>query len=231
MKDVSKTLAELVSSEVSSARVLESFGLDFCCHGDETLDRACARTGIDPEAVLAALATGRPSTDDHDCAGMSPAQLVAHLVTVHHTYLHAELGELERLAAKVVDVHGVRHPELEQVHGLVQAVGEDLLPHLYKEERVLFPAILTLLEGRAQFPFGSIRNPIAMMAIEHERAGELLAELRNITGGYQPAEGACVSWRLLYERLATLEHDTHLHVFEENSLLFPRVVELEEAAS
>lgn len=229
MNDVSKTLAELVSADVGNARVLDGFRLDFCCHGDETLEHACAEAGLDPGTVLAALATAGPTDDDHDCARMSPAQLVAHLVAVHHVYLHAELPELERLAAKVVSVHGARHPDLERVHALVRAIAEDLLPHLYKEERILFPSILTLLDGPTEFPFGSIRNPIAMMGVEHDRAGELLATLRSVTDGYQPPADACASWNMLYERLATLERDTHLHVFEENHLLFPAVVELEES--
>jgi regulator of cell morphogenesis and NO signaling len=97
---------------------------------------------------------------------------------------------------------------------------------MLKEERVLFPAIRTLIAGPATFPFGSIGNPIRMMTIEHDRVGALLAQLRAVTGGYRvPADG-CASYRSLYERLAHLEHDTHLHVFEENHLLFPRATAL-----
>jgi regulator of cell morphogenesis and NO signaling len=157
---------------------------------------------------------------------MSPAELIAHLVGVHHAYLHVELPDLERIAQKVLDEHGERHPELHDVKALVRALREDLEPHLLKEERVLFPAILELLNGRAEFPFGSIANPIKMMGIEHDRAGELLASLRTTTGNYALPDDACASYESLYGRLGELEHDTHLHIFEENHLLFPQAAAL-----
>jgi regulator of cell morphogenesis and NO signaling len=97
-----------------------------------------------------------------------------------------------------------------------------------KEERVLFPAIHALAAGRTQFPFGPVANPIRMMIAEHDRAGELLAELRSATGAYAvPADG-CTSFRSLYDRLAALEEDTHLHVHKENHVLFPDALRLAE---
>ena len=87
-----------------------------------------------------------------------------HIVDTHHRYLHAELPLLEALAAKVVTVHGERHPELTDVHRQVAELRADLEPHLMKEERVLFPAIAALADGPAEFPFGSVANPIRVMA-------------------------------------------------------------------
>jgi regulator of cell morphogenesis and NO signaling len=224
MTETRLTLGELVARRASNARVLDQMGLDYCCHGDESLDHACAHAGIDPDAVIAALADAEPAGDDHECGGMSPEELIAHLLDTHHAYLHEALPELERLAGKVRQVHGPRHPELEHVHTLVSEIAADLEPHMLKEEQVLFPSILRLTSGPAEFPFGSIRNPIAMMSIEHDRVGQLLADLRAATNEYSvPADG-CASYRSLYERLAELEHDTHVHVFEENHLLFPRVL-------
>ncbi len=230
MTESDRTLAELVAERASNARILDRMGLDFCCHGDQSLDHACARAGIDPDAVIAALATAEATTDDHDCAAMSPTALIDHLLDTHHAYLHDALPELELLAEKVWTVHGSRHPELKRVHELVFEIAADLEPHLQKEEQVLFPSILQLARGPAAFPFGSIRNPIAMMSVEHERAGQLLTALRAVTNDYTVPDDGCASYRLLYERLAALEHDTHVHIFEENQLLFPRVLQEEAAA-
>jgi regulator of cell morphogenesis and NO signaling len=227
MTTADDTLAQLVTEDTSRAPILDRLGLDYCCGGDETLAHACARLGLDPTDVVAQLDTGGGAGDAHAYGASSTPELIAHLVDGHHAYLHAELPELDRLSAKVLDVHGARHPELAEVRELVEALRADLEPHLLKEERVLFPAIEQMLAGPAQFPFGSIRNPIRMMGVEHDRAGEVLARLRSVTGGYAPPADACASYRSLYERLAELEHDTHVHVFEENHLLFPRVVALE----
>lgn len=135
--------------------------------------------------------------------------------------LHEELPLLDALAEKVRDVHRSRHPELDHVARTVNAFRLDLEPHLAKEEQVLFPAIRAQGDGETSFPFGSIANPIRVMRGEHERAGELLAELRTAAGDYAVPDDACTSYRLLYERLAHLESDTFRHLHLENNVLFP----------
>jgi regulator of cell morphogenesis and NO signaling len=219
------TLGDLVATRPEAARVLDRFGLDYCCHGDRTLDDACAAAGLDPRVVGAAM----PEADDGESASwtdLEPPALADDILATHHAYLHEELPLLDTLAAKVVSVHGERHPELHEVQRLFVAVRDDLEPHLAKEERVLFPAIHAIAAGRRDFPFGSIENPIRMMDVEHDRAGELLAELRAATHEYAVPEDACASYRSLYERLAELEHDTHVHIHKENHVLFPAAVAL-----
>jgi regulator of cell morphogenesis and NO signaling len=164
---------------------------------------------------------------------MGPAELVDHIESTHHRYLHEELPRLAALTQKVVGVHGGRHPELREVEATYAELQADLEPHLMKEERVLFPMIRELAESRTlpSFHCGSISNPISMMLLEHDRAGELLAALRELTDGYQPPADGCASYRALYTGLEELEADTHLHVHKENNILFPAVVALEDELS
>ena len=68
-----------------------------------------------------------------------------------------------------------------------------------------------------------------MMLLAHDRAGELLARLRELTGGYRAPDDGCASYPAQYEGLAELEADTHLHVHKENNVLFPMVRDLERA--
>jgi regulator of cell morphogenesis and NO signaling len=227
MTKPNQTLADMVANDPSRARTLDRLGLDYCCGGSDTLEHACARAGLDTADVVAQLDARTAFNETHNCAGMRPAELVSHLVDVHHAYLQAELPELDALAQKVADEHAGRHAELDEVRTLVAGLREDLEPHMHKEERVLFPAILQILDGPAEFPFGSIANPIKMMGTEHDRVGDILTRLRAITNHYAIPDDACASYRSLYERLAELEHDTHLHVFEENHLLFPQAATLE----
>jgi regulator of cell morphogenesis and NO signaling len=230
MTETHRTLGDLVAEQPANARVLDRMGLDYCCHGADSLDHACASAGIDPDDVIAALAAAEPAADGHECAALSTEELITHLLERHHAYLHDALPRLQQLAGKVRDVHAGHRPELERVDMLVHEIAADLEPHMLKEERVLFPSIMQLAQGPAAFPFGSIRNPIAVMSVEHEHVGQLLADLRAETNEYTVPDDGCASYRLLYEQLAELEHDTHLHVFEENHLLFPRVLDQEAAA-
>ena len=67
-----------------------------------------------------------------------------------------------------------------------------------------------------------------MMMREHEQTGSILEALRSQTDGYHAPDGACASYRALYEALDALEADTHLHIHKENNVLFPAVLELEQ---
>lgn len=221
------TLGDLVATTPAAAPVLEGFGLDYCCRGNRTLADACADAGVDPTVVAAKLADLEVAGDTAWTLLDAPA-LAEHIVATHHRYLHEELPLLDVLAEKVLGVHGSRHPELAEVRRLVAAVRADLEPHLMKEERVLFPAIAAIAAGQTEFPFGSVANPIRMMTIEHDRAGQLLADLRAATNSYAIPDDACASFRSLYGRLEALELDTHLHIHKENHVLFPAAVQLTE---
>jgi regulator of cell morphogenesis and NO signaling len=219
------TLGDLVVTNPATARVLDAFGLDYCCHGDRSLADACATAGIDATTVAERL-RDLDIEGDTTWTSLDPPALAAHILDTHHRYLHEELPLLDALSAKVVSVHGDRHPELSDVRRLVAAVRADLEPHLMKEERVLFPAIAALANGQRDFGFGSVANPIRMMGIEHDRAGELLAELRAAAGSYLVPDDACASYRSLYERLEALELDTHQHIHKENHVLFPAALRM-----
>jgi regulator of cell morphogenesis and NO signaling len=226
MTDVhDRIIGDIVAENPAAARLFDTYGLDYCCHGGRTLHDACTEAHVDPSAVTGALdQLGREG--DTAWTSLSPRQLSGHIVEVHHLPLKAELPLLDGLAGKVLAVHGDRHPELADVRRIVTELRAELEPHLLKEERVLFPAITALTEGSRVFPFGSIGNPITMMTLEHDRAGEVLRELRAATADYTVPDDGCASYRSLYERLAALELDTHLHIHKENHVLFPAALRL-----
>lgn len=231
-----QTLAEIIDARPGAMRVLEDFGLDYCCGGRRPLGDAAADRGIDPAEVIASIDALAP-TPPAAWSSMGPVELVDHLEATHHAYLHAEMPRLAALAAKVAGVHGARHPELAAVQATYGDLQADLEPHLAKEERVLFPAIRRLaapvVAGAppkpAPFPGGSLQLPISVMLAEHDRAGALLERLRAASDGYRVPDDGCASYRALYDGLAELEADTHLHVHKENNVLFPAVVALEAA--
>lgn len=217
-----RTLGELVAERPARARILERWGIDYCCHGQRTLADAAASAGLDPDEVATEVDEVVDDTDGH-IDRLEPIALVDHILTTHHDYLHEELPLLVALAAKVRDVHGARHPELARIAELVNEIQADLTPHLAKEEQVLFPAIREWADGQRTFPFGTLSNPVRMMMFEHDQAGELLAELRSVTGDYTPPPDGCTSYEVLFARLAHLELDTHRHIHLENNVLFPAV--------
>jgi regulator of cell morphogenesis and NO signaling len=230
--DQDMTLGELVDRAPAAARVLQGFGLDFCCGGARPLAAACGERGVEVAAVVAALDDLAPGPAA-EWAGMDTRELVDHIETTHHAYLHAELPRLDALAEKVAGVHGGRHPELLDVLADFRELTDELVPHLAKEERILFPMIRRLAAGEEAEPgeVPTVAAPISVMVRDHDRAGELLAELRARTADFAVPEDGCASYRALYAGLEELEIDTHLHVHKENNVLFPAVLALESQAT
>ncbi len=230
MLTTQSTLADIVTARPSLARVLEARGLDYCCGGGATLQDACAAQDLDADAVLTDLTADAADEAVPEWATMSVAELIDHLEGTHHQYLWDELPRLSALADKVQSVHGERHPELAEIASCYAMLRADLEPHLTKEERMLFPMVRALAAADAApaFHCGSLQNPISVMLAEHDTVGELLAQLRELTSGYQTPDDGCASYAALFSGLAELEADTHLHVHKENNVLFPAVVALEQ---
>ena len=228
--DHTTPLGDLVSAHPGLARDLERMGLDYCCGGQRQLGDACVDAGLDVATVVADLRSSAGTEAPPKWAGLGPSEMVDHLEAVHHAYLREELPRLTALAEKVTSVHGDRHSELAGVKTSLAALRADLEPHLDREEQVLFPMIrrLSAAEEPQSFPCGSIENPISVMLRDHDRAGELLARLSELTSGYSVPDDGCASYQAFYDGLAELEADTHLHVHKENNLLFPAVLVLEQ---
>ena len=144
------TVGQLVVERPSRARVLEDFGLDYCCGGRKPLSHACRERQLDPAEVLAALeAEARQSTPAApDWSARPLGELADHIEQTHHAYLKAELPRLSFLAEKVARVHGDRHPELIAIRDVFEGLRAGLESHTVAEDRVLFPLCRQLSRGQ-----------------------------------------------------------------------------------
>ena len=217
------------------AWVLHDYG-DFCCGGKKTVKEACKEKGLDVTKIEQELQQAdrlqgsRPLPYNE----WSLDFLADYIVNTHHSYVVKNLPDIRTYATKVMKVHGSRHPELVPVWKLVEQVYTEMMSHMVKEEKVLFPYIKELVAATNKIQpvqashFGTVQNPINMMEMEHEVVGKCLAEIRELTSNYTLPEDACASYSLLYRMLDEFEEDLHMHVHLENNILFPKAVELEK---
>lgn len=235
MQVTNKTIREIALEAPLTTRVFEEFKIDYCCGGRVDFAEACQNAGVDPELVQRKLESVIGSTEraDKPIESGSVTELTNHIVNTHHVFTRNELGRLGPLMEKVARKHGDSHPELIEIQEKFNALNDELLPHLAKEEMVLFPYIKELdsasTVGRAAAAphFGTVRNPVRMMTFEHDAAGELLRRMRELSSDYKTPDGACPSYAALYAGIEDLEKDLHRHIHLENNLLFEKAVELE----
>jgi regulator of cell morphogenesis and NO signaling len=233
-----QTVKEAASTSLAVLRILEDHRLDFCKDASRTLETACAENNIPIEELLAELnqqgvgAQREPADWNNEPLCL----LAAHIVRTHHQYLRRELPRLAGWMERVVANHGPRRPEMFGVlEGSFRVLRNELLPHLDREEAVLFPAIArceaAVVAGAPipLFPFGRLANPVAVMERDHDGALRMLAAMREATNGYEFSADACTGYKSLFRGLREMEEDLRRHIALENEILFRRARELESS--
>lgn len=235
--DASTPVGDIVLENPRAATTFYIHGIDFCSAGKTRLADVCAEKGLQTEALLRALQRATiENTPESSFDSGDADEIIRHIVDRYHADLNAELPVLEFLSKKVARVHGADRPELVGVRESYLALQEDLVPHMMKEEQILFPLIRRLAQcaqsGEDPGPIhcGSVRNPISRMEFEHREVGALLEKLHALTGGYAPPADACTSYRALYAGLQKLESDLYHHIQLENNVLHPLAADLESRA-
>lgn len=237
MKNITseRAVGEIVAEDYRTAGVFKKYGLDFCCGGGTSVAEACEQNGIDVDNLLDELeAVTTDGDDSHNYKEWSPDLLIDYIEQRHHRFVRDKLPEIETYAQKVAKVHGSRHPEVNQIREEFLGLKNELLSHLEKEENMLFPYIKELakceendekMEKRPSF--GAVDNPVGLMEIEHDEAGDAMEKIQKLSNNFTPPKDACASYRVLYQNLEGFQDDLHKHVHLENNILFPKALELE----
>lgn len=228
-------VGNIVAADIRKADVMKKYHIDFCCGGGETLTAACQVSGVDPEIVNLEL-------NRVQGAGILPSQnayywdlsfLCDYIENTHHKYVRSCLAYLPEYGVKVWKTHGGNHPELEQIFLKTGELLTELISHMEKEEKILFPLIRNLVEN-TQHPEKrlsagmALEFPIQKMMDEHSESGQLLADIRELTDDFQPPAGACLTYKVYFAKLQEFEDDLMMHIHLENNILFPRALVLEE---
>ncbi|WP_301669086.1 iron-sulfur cluster repair protein DnrN [Neisseria benedictiae] len=141
---------------------------------------------------------------------------VDHILQRYHNVHRAQFEELVPLAQKVAQVHADTF--LAKIAELLAYMQNELLMHMMKEERMLFPMINQGVGRGAAMP-------ISVMMHEHEEHDRAIARLKELTNDFHAPEGACGSWTRLYALAKEMVEDLNDHIHLENDILFARVLD------
>src|SRR5581483_1102484 len=205
------TVRELALSVPGATLIFEKMGIDYCCGGNQSLATACHKAQVPVEKAVEALEhseqSATPNGNARDWQTETLSALIEHIVNTHHAFTRNELARIEVLIEKVCSAHGANHPELSELRNLTKALTQDLIPHMLKEEQVLFPYIDSMevaafYQQPAPQPFFmTVKNPVRMMMTEHDNAGDVLRAIRTVTREFTLPDDACATFQALYESL------------------------------
>jgi regulator of cell morphogenesis and NO signaling len=229
------TVGQWVAQNYKTAQIFRNYGIDFCCGGGISVEKACSQKNAPYVTVLSELESlGNTASVSENYNSWKLDFLADYIVNTHHDYIKNKLPELNFYANKVARVHGERHPELYDILRLFLEIEQEMSQHMMKEEHVLFPFIKEMVSAQisaqqlSKPPFGTVKHPVEMMEHEHDSAGRIMEEIQQLTNNFTPPDDACTTYRVLFQNLKAFQEDLHKHVHLENNILFPKATKLEE---
>ncbi|WP_066566865.1 hemerythrin domain-containing protein [Snodgrassella sp. CFCC 13594] len=171
--------------------------------------------------------------DPETLTDMPLDKLVVYVLKLHHDYIKKTAPLLQQQLHTLANSHDQKQPKLRQIANLFDQIYGDLALHLHKEENVLFPYIIQLQAafvgnvGISPPQFGSVRFPVRMMMQEHHVADEQFALLIDWCEPMIALPNTEVLIRETFSLLLEFFHDFCLHSHIEDTILFPRALEVE----
>lgn len=216
------SLSELVRRHPLATTFLNENHIDYCCGGDDLLYHAIEKAGLEQTSFLAELtdylaqqeAKFNPSISEK-LYQMSVSELISHLEATHHRDERMLLTDIDAKLATILSVHYTSHKdELITVFKLFADLRKELLVHFVQEEEEVFPLM------REQATSDSLAKVEALEA-DHEAAGALIKALIQATNDFTAPSDSCPTYAATYALLKRLVEDVFLHIYKENSILFP----------
>ncbi|REJ81751.1 MAG: iron-sulfur cluster repair di-iron protein [Bacteroidetes bacterium] len=227
----SKSLSQIVMEYPFTVPVLEKYHMDYCCKGKRLLSHSVEDKNLLNEIVSeieVEIERQKHLSELPDFDKLNLQDLIQYIVDKHHTYVRESVPLILFHLDKVAGKKGDRYPEMLKIRELFNVLKEDLFSHMEKEEQILFPRILSLLNKGENIPASDeidqsfIAAPVGVMEWEHENAGNILAEIRSVSSNYKQPKDACTTHTLCYQELREFEKDLHMHIHLENNILFPK---------
>ncbi|EGQ2932141.1 iron-sulfur cluster repair di-iron protein ScdA [Staphylococcus pseudintermedius] len=215
-------VADIVTHYPKTADVFRKHGIDFCCGGQISLEEAVSNH---PKLSLTPLLQESEDASQQQGEGMQPQylsvpSLIQYIQARYHDTLREEFKQLTPYVTKLSRVHGPNHPNLVTLKSTFDAFKSAMLTHTDEEDQNAFPKLVRSANGETVEDIDAV---VQSLVDDHDEAGALLQQMRELTHDFQPPAEACGTWRLVYDRIAHLERETHAHVHLENHVLFPKI--------
>lgn len=215
------SVADVAIEFPQALEVFNTYRIDYCCGGKRSFKEACEKAGVSSTKVWESISDAEESNlSVTHFRKWSPSLLIDYILDQHHAYVRESIPMLQELLDKVCDVHSMEHPELLGVRTKFNLLSKELVQHMEKEERILFPAIKLMSNSSKVIP---IEQPLAVMKDEHEEAGNLIKEIRELTSNYTLPNDVCTTYRITYKKLEAFDNDLMQHIHLENNILFEKI--------
>lgn len=231
--DADDTITQIIDGNLIAAKILARYRIDFCTEGHKTLREACRDAGVPAGKVMEKIKAAERSHERQLAAvgSMRIDALTRFLEKRYHSSTSESIAFIKTNLARVVRVHGRRHPEQEEINRTFAALTARLTVQMQHEAFILFPYIREMVKKGKRINtsiYRSARSPIREMISDQEAQDESLRKLDDLTHHYHvPSDCSCSAFRITYAAMKDLEKELLLYRSLEEDFLYPRALEME----
>lgn len=236
MINAKQTVGEIASRQPSTIEVFEQLGIQYCCHGEDTVEAICKYLGLPLNGVLSELnrVVNASGTTKSPWADPILEALMRNLLRSRKVLVQQDLPRIQQLAHTVSSCHLREYPHTIHLAYLSATLAHEVTTHFTEEAETLFPRIreleLAYVGGSsATVHLDSVRKDLAHMTHQHGEVGDLLCRIQDVTEDYNASATTCPSYREMCEKLKGLDGEIRQEIHLENNVLFDRALQISGA--
>jgi regulator of cell morphogenesis and NO signaling len=229
---------ELVNADYRTAEVFQRHGIQFCCGVRLPLETVCSVHGLELSLLIEEL---KKSTRTIQLPAGLPYDrwnidfLIDYIINVHHYYISENFPVLGKELVEFAEEHKKKYPVYLDLCKEFEILSNDLLPHIRHEEVSIFPYLRQVAhaydrkDSYARLLVKTMRRPLArMINDEHEMLASTMHKFRQLTNNYNHPANACTTHKVILSKLRDLDNDLAQHIYLENQVLFPKILDMEK---
>lgn len=228
---------EFINSNYCAIELLEKYKIDYFCNGDKSLEQSLSEKAISLVKFLNELEVYEKSKkcSNPDFSNYNLIELYEHIINHHHQFIRIKVPEIKNIISSVSSKGEPPSQLISELNKEFDKLSKELISHLLKEERVVFPIIKHLVfsqkfnERPKWRGYGTIKKSIDGMFADHINSCSHLERINMIKNSLPFNYKNEDMINMLFEKLSILERDLHMHIHLENNMLFPKSIELEES--
>lgn len=215
-------MSDLICENYPMVLVMSRFGIALG-FGEKNIGDVCRQNGVDACTFLTVVNfltqdITSPLTNVDKC--LSIDALITYLHNAHDYFLNFRLPHLRRKLLEAIeecpkDVAFV-------IQNFFDEYAEEVNKHMSYEEKVVFPYVRGLLEGKKDPKYN-----ISIFRKRHDQIEMKIVELKNILIKYYPGPGSNLLNSVLFDIFAT-EQDLASHNHVEDYLFMPAILAVEK---
>lgn len=232
-------MVDVIHADFHLLKITDRFGIKLG-FGDKTVLSVCSEYGINPDFFVEMLNVFHDKNyfPRENLKSFSANTIIDYLETTHRYYLKDKLPDIESLIEILVDKCSAENKgHYKLILKFFHDYRGEMKDHIRREDEVVFPYAI---EVENAYNSGNVSDTLLKRMKEysiedyykeHEDIEEKLFDLKNIIMKYLPEpENSRLCYDVLNE-LFMLEKDMNDHSRMEDTVMVPKIIEMERAIS